>query len=305
MLQNIKNLYGANLAAPDGDIGHVKDFYFDDTTWAIRHLVAETGPWMTGRLVLLSPQALGKWDPYGNTLHVTLPKMQIENSPSIAPHPAVSRRDEIEHPRHHGLPNYQDDDAKRVQGDQPPTLAPSKNEILSIDPHHHPEDRHVRSTQAVTSYQIQAVDGAIGSLSGFVVDDKNWAISELAVETGPWHPGSQILIAPDNIMRISDEDATVFVNLSKADIRATAQFDRAQNHPTAPEAAFPINLNEDFFAKSSRAEATVGRGTLDSKMVYTRMRKLAAIAGRVPPRITDALYAQAKREQPGAPSSVF
>jgi hypothetical protein len=34
MLQNIRELYGHKLAALDGDIGHVKDFYFDDTTWA-------------------------------------------------------------------------------------------------------------------------------------------------------------------------------------------------------------------------------------------------------------------------------
>jgi hypothetical protein len=43
MLQNIKELYGAKLVASDGDIGHAKDFYFDDKTWVIRYLVADTG----------------------------------------------------------------------------------------------------------------------------------------------------------------------------------------------------------------------------------------------------------------------
>ena len=62
MLQNIKEFYGRKLAASDGDIGYVKDFYFDDKTWVIRYLVADTGSWLTGRLVLLSPHAFGRSD---------------------------------------------------------------------------------------------------------------------------------------------------------------------------------------------------------------------------------------------------
>ena len=30
MLKNTQEIYGAKLAASDGDIGHVQDFYFDD-----------------------------------------------------------------------------------------------------------------------------------------------------------------------------------------------------------------------------------------------------------------------------------
>jgi hypothetical protein len=36
ILQSIKQLPGNKLGASDGDIGHVKDFYFDDQNWAIR-----------------------------------------------------------------------------------------------------------------------------------------------------------------------------------------------------------------------------------------------------------------------------
>jgi hypothetical protein len=60
MLQNIKELYGRKLAALDGDIGHVKDFYFDDENWVIRYLVADTGSWLTGRLVLFTPPCFWK-----------------------------------------------------------------------------------------------------------------------------------------------------------------------------------------------------------------------------------------------------
>jgi hypothetical protein len=56
-------------------------------------------------------------------------------------------------------------------------------------------------------------------VSGFLVDDRSWAIHELAVETSHWYSGKEILISPDKIERISYEDSKVFVNLTKADIQ--------------------------------------------------------------------------------------
>ena len=57
MRQNTQQLYGKKLGATDGDIGHVEDFYFDDKTWVVRYLVANTGSWLVGRQVLLTPHA--------------------------------------------------------------------------------------------------------------------------------------------------------------------------------------------------------------------------------------------------------
>lgn len=57
MLHSMKQLYGYKLGALDGAVGHVKDFYFDDRTWTVRYAVADTGSWIRGRLVLLSPRA--------------------------------------------------------------------------------------------------------------------------------------------------------------------------------------------------------------------------------------------------------
>jgi hypothetical protein len=39
MLRSVKKLYGDKLGASDGEIGQVKDFYFDDQSWAVRYLV--------------------------------------------------------------------------------------------------------------------------------------------------------------------------------------------------------------------------------------------------------------------------
>jgi len=55
MLSNATHLKGLVIRATDGELGTVDQFYFDDETWAIRYLTVETGGWLGGRLVLISP----------------------------------------------------------------------------------------------------------------------------------------------------------------------------------------------------------------------------------------------------------
>lgn len=228
MLQNLKELYGHKLAASDGDIGHVKDFYFDDQTWVIRYLVVDTGSWLSGRQVLLTPHALGRLDREEQTLHVKLDKKQIEESPSIESHKPVSRQYEIEYYRYYGWPAYWEGGAMWGFGGYPVVLPPSRDEMEALQQFRHRDDKHLQSTKAVTGYAIQALDGAIGSVHGFMVDDKSWAIRELVVETGHWYSGKEILISSGKIERISYEASKVFVSLTKADIQHTAENDVAR-----------------------------------------------------------------------------
>lgn len=58
MLNKARTLKGYKLDSHDGEIGGVREFYFDDNHWTIRYLVADTGTWLTGRQVLISPHAL-------------------------------------------------------------------------------------------------------------------------------------------------------------------------------------------------------------------------------------------------------
>jgi len=104
MLQSVTRLFEARLGASDGEIGRVNDLYFDDQNWAVRYLVADTGSWMPGRLVLISPRAFGNLHQGGKVLLVNLTRQQIENSPSIESHKPVSRQYEEEYHRYYGWP---------------------------------------------------------------------------------------------------------------------------------------------------------------------------------------------------------
>ncbi len=226
MLHNIKELYGNRLAARDGDIGHVQDFYFDDKTWVIRYLVADTGSWLTGRRVLISPHAFGNVDHEKKTLHVKLHKKQIEDSPSIESHKPVSRQYEVEYYRYYGWPAYWDGGAMWGFGGYPVVVPPSREEMEANQPrHHHRDDKHLQSTHAVAGYQIETADGTIGHVSSFLIDEKSWGIRKLVVEAGHWYAGKEILISSSKVDRISYEESKVFVNLTKADIERTAEND--------------------------------------------------------------------------------
>jgi hypothetical protein len=226
-LQNTQELYGNKLAALDGDIGHVKDFYFDDNIWVIRYAVADTGSWLSERLVLLSPHAFGKLDKHEKTLHINLRKMQIQDSPPIESHKPVSRQYEADYYRYYGWPAYWAGDAMWGMGSYPVLVPTPREEIEEKRLYYHRDDKHLQSARDVTGYPIQAADGEIGHVKGFLVDDRSWAIRELVVETGHWYSGKEIRLSTDKVNWISYNQSKVHVNLLKADIQETAEHELA------------------------------------------------------------------------------
>lgn len=219
MLRSIKQLYGDKLGASDGEIGHVKDFYFDDQNWAIRYLVADTGSWLPGRQVLISPHSLGRLDQSGKVLRVNLTRKQIENSPSIESHKPVSRQYEEEYYRYYGWPYYWQGDGLWGMSGFPilelPAIPLPSEQASAMDPQPKRADAHLRSTQTVSGYHLQASDGIIGYICDFMMDAQSWAIGQLVIKTGHRFSGQEVLIPTKDVDRISYEESTVFVNLTR------------------------------------------------------------------------------------------
>src|SRR5688572_18196681 len=102
MLRNAKELQHYQLRAEDGLIGTVRDFYFDDLHWTVRYLVVDTGGWLSRRLVLISPEALGIPEWNERVLPVRLTRDQVKHSPPIDTAKPVSRQQEAELRTHYG-----------------------------------------------------------------------------------------------------------------------------------------------------------------------------------------------------------
>ena len=106
MLTNAKHLKGLVIRATDGEIGTVDQFYFDDETWAIRYLTVETGGWLEGRRVLISPFSVVDTDWRVRRLDVALTKKQVKGSPDINTDRPVSRQHEAAYLGYYGYPYY-------------------------------------------------------------------------------------------------------------------------------------------------------------------------------------------------------
>ncbi len=229
MLRSIKQLCGDTLAASDGEIGHVKDFYFDDQNWTVRYLVADTGSWLPGRLVLISPQAIGSLHSSGKSLRVNLTRKQIEASPSIASHKPVSRQYEEDYHRHYGWPFYWEGDA--LLGTRGvPVLQPLENRlpvapVVAGGSKSESADTHLRSALAVSGYHLRTVEGTIGHVCDFMLDSITWEIGRLVIKIGHRFTGKEVLIPARRVVRISYEDSAVFVNLTSEAVEQSPAHD--------------------------------------------------------------------------------
>jgi uncharacterized protein YrrD len=214
MLHSIQQRYGEKLRATDGEIGHVRDFYFDDKTWTIRYLVADTGGWLSGRLVLIPPYALGRFLPEGKVLLVNLTRQQIEHSPSIDEHKPISRQQEEEYHRHYGYPYYAQSWPLWGLAGYPVIVPPPPQDNAWQGG----ADSHLRSTRFVKGYKVEATDGEVGELADFMIDGRTWTIREIVVHSGHWYSGKEIVLPTAKISRISYDESTVYADCTRVEM---------------------------------------------------------------------------------------
>lgn len=68
------------IEAVDGPIGHIRDFVFDDETWAIRYLTIDTHEWWQSESeVLLSTESIDSIDSAVSTISITLSRDAIRH----------------------------------------------------------------------------------------------------------------------------------------------------------------------------------------------------------------------------------
>jgi hypothetical protein len=227
MQHSLRNIIGFSIQATDGDVGKVHEFYFDDATWTIRYMVAETGSWLSNRKVLISLVALGKPDLALRTFSVNLTCDQVRNSPDIDTEKPVYRQHEVKLHEYYQWPQYWDGGYGGTFGITPYPLLeiPSAQKSPASD---WEDDPHLRSTRQVTGYQIHATNGEIGHVEDFMVDDENWAIRYLVVDTGNWLPGKKVIISPTWIKSVNWADASVYVDRMRESVKNSPDADPAK-----------------------------------------------------------------------------
>jgi uncharacterized protein YrrD len=253
MLNSVLHINGSKIMAQDGDIGHVTEAYFDDENWTIRYLVIDTGTWLSGREVLISPYAVVQPVGSGKQIAVALTQQQVSDSPTIETHLPVSRRHEREMSRYYAFPAYWEGGELWAISALPlvpaplPTTVETEAAAAAREADVPAEDVHLRSSANVTGYDLQATDDSIGHVSDFIFDDESWAIRYLVVDTRNWWPGGKkVLVATQWIERIDWADMTVFTTLTRDEVKASPTYDES--------AIISRDYEERLHASYSRAD---------------------------------------------------
>jgi sporulation protein YlmC with PRC-barrel domain len=221
MLYKVKTLTGYKLHCLDGEIGKVYEFYFDDKHWTIRYLIANTGNWLTGRQVLISPYALKAVDYDEQHISINLTKKQIEESPSLDTDKPVSKQFEVSYYGYYRWPMYWT--GSYMWGRYPSPVI-NLEEWKNDNQEKKTWDPNLRSTHEVRGYHIQATDGEIGHVEDFIVDDKTWAIRYLIINTQNWWPGKKVLVSPKWIHRVSWDETKAFIDLPRETIKQSPEY---------------------------------------------------------------------------------
>jgi hypothetical protein len=233
MSQRISRLHGFRILATDGEVGSVRETYFDDDQWVVRYLVVDTGGWLSGRSVLISPYAVKFIDWQTRAIAVNLTREQVQHSPDVDTHQPVSRQQEAEYHRYYGYPQYWPYATYWAWGAIPIVVPPEpqiqaeegEQRRADTDADRAGADAHLRSSRAVIGHRIQASDELIGHVEDFLFDEETWAIRYLIVDTRNWLPGKHVLVSPEWVRGVSWGEQTLSVDLTRRQIEESPRYD--------------------------------------------------------------------------------
>jgi hypothetical protein len=262
MLIKSKTIRSYKLRGIDGDVGSVKDLYFDDKYWTVRYLVANTGSWLNSLQVLISPYFLKNLDFGSEVINVDLTRNQIENSPALDQATPVSRQYEESYHAYFGYPLYWV--GPNTWGDSPYIIRDRMNWSKPRGPNTENSgdknpgvygretagtgtyssessiqqgtntgltnsgsswDSNLRSIEDVNGHKIHTTDeDKIGHVDDFIIDEDTWTIRYLVINTGNLFTGKKVLISPEWIERISWEDSRVYLNMTKETLKKSPEY---------------------------------------------------------------------------------
>jgi hypothetical protein len=250
MLRSSKSLVGFTISASDGDVGRVDALYFDDQHWIVRYFVVDTGSWLAGRRVLVSPVCVRRPDWERRRLPVGLTQAQVQASPDVDTGQPISRQFEIAFAQYYGVPYYWPSPSMSATAHAPDRIA---QEVGAHLEQREEEDQHLRSTEEVRGYYLRATDGGLGHVEDFLVEDLTWRIRYLDVDTRNWWPSKRVLVSPEWIDEVSWRHSAVFVALPSEIIRNAPPYDSSRPVGRAYEQALYAHYGRPGYWEESAA----------------------------------------------------
>jgi len=153
MLIRTSRLKNFQMRALDGEIGRARDFLFDDSSWKVRYMVSNTGKWLFGQQVLITPQLLQTPDLPDEKIPLKITKEELEKAPSIDEDQSVSRQYEAAYADYFSHSCYWVGGSSLGAAINSDKRAPVKEEASESKVEN---DKHLRSVEEVIGYRVDA-----------------------------------------------------------------------------------------------------------------------------------------------------
>ena len=190
MPHSLGSVTGAQIAATDGSLGSVSDFFFDDQTWTVRYLVVAIKKWFSRRDVLIATTAVCNPDWGKRRFSVHLTREQVRHSPDVDTEKPVTRQQEIAMTQYFGWPTYW-------------SGFPTGEYAAEMEyPTNGADDPHLRSVWDVAGYEVWAGDRDMGRVEDYLLDEASWHIGSLIVAKAEWVTGESHLVSTRSVVSV-------------------------------------------------------------------------------------------------------
>lgn len=203
MLRTVEQLKGMELVGKDGVVGTLEDVYFDHEEWRLRQAVVFTGPWLSGRWIMLPFSLLGPADPGKRTLPVAAGRERIRSAPVPDTDKPINRIFEAALAAHYDCPAYWNHPGS------PGVEAGST---------------HLLSAEELLGYHVEAMDGYVGRLEDYLVEEEDWTVRYLLTGARKWMSGRRMAAPADWIHMVSWRHRMVVLRHFREEIRKAPGF---------------------------------------------------------------------------------
>ncbi len=199
MLRDTRELTGYAIAAKDGRIGHVSDFFFDKDDWVMRYLVVDTRKWLLREHALLATAIVEAVDSEQQEILMPVTKDQVHKSPDAENIMLISREAELQLMKYwNWAPYWTGTPMGPVVGNDAASAATTEEREMAEDT----TESYLRSVKQVLDYKVLAENGELGNVAGFACDE-TWRIKYILVATRHWTPDRTVYVPREDVWDVS------------------------------------------------------------------------------------------------------
>ena len=129
---------------------------------------------------------------------------------------------------------------------------------------------HSVSTRELSNFLVVAKDGNVGYLDDFYLDDANWIIRHMMVESGEWLCRKDVVIANQAVERVDLSSRRIFLNVTRGQIERDSQIIQlTQLHKIKEFIGMGIHTSESTFGKISDILFATEKWTVEHLVAFT------------------------------------